>query len=90
MQDNNILFEVPHIKLTHAAAGMYCLVVENTELNDYVEDFLWDDLEYSSTSVSVTDRSAPAVYHNTIDASFPLEKLVEKLNQRCSRSGKNL
>ena len=77
----NPLFEIPHIRLTQTEPGMYCLVVDSTELNDYVEDFLWDDFEYQTTSVSLHNTSALATYYNYLDAGIPTKQLVDALNQ---------
>ncbi|MDN3656198.1 hypothetical protein QWZ08_11205 [Ferruginibacter paludis] len=79
--ERNTLFEIPHIRLIESDSGLYCLVVEDTELNDYVEDFLWDEFEYQSTSVSRHDRKTPAIYCNYFDANFSKERLLELLNQ---------
>lgn len=76
-----VLWEVPHIKIVRLESGEYCLVVEDTELNDFVEDFLWDDYEYQATSVSMQGRSNPAVYYNYFDANFHVDGLIEALNQ---------
>jgi hypothetical protein len=76
---NDVLFEVPHIKLVHLESGEYCLIVEDTEVNDYVEDFLWDDYEYQSTSVSMEGKTTLAIYYNHFDADFPVDGLIEAL-----------
>ena len=76
-----VLFEFPHVKLVHLESGAYCLTVEDTELNDYVEDFLWDDYEYQATSVSLEGVSMLAVYYNYFDAGFPIEGVIEALKQ---------
>lgn len=79
--ETNTLFEIPHIRLTQSDSGLYCLEVEDTDLNDYVEDFLWDEFEYKSTSVSRHDKKTPAIYCNYLDANFAKERLIELLNQ---------
>lgn len=76
---NDVLFEVPHIKLVQLESGDYCLIVEDTVVNDYVEDFLWDDYEYQSTSVSMEGKTTLAIYYNYFDADFPVEGLIEAL-----------
>lgn len=76
-----VLLELPHIKLVRLESGAYCLMVEDTELNDYVEDFLWDDYEYQSTTVSMQGREMPVVYNNYFDADFPVGGLIEALKQ---------
>ncbi|CAN5162675.1 hypothetical protein BH11BAC5_BH11BAC5_30950 [soil metagenome] len=79
--ERDTLFEIPHIRLIKSDTGLCCLVVESTELNDYVEDFLWDEFDYQSTSVSLQDKKMPAIYYNYFDANFSKERLIELLNQ---------
>jgi hypothetical protein len=74
-----VLLELPHIKLIHLENGEYCLMVEDTELNDYVEDFLWDDYEYMATTVTMQGRTGPVVYNNFFPADFPIADLIEAL-----------
>jgi hypothetical protein len=76
-----VLLEFPHIRLVRSASGEYCLIVEDAELNDFVEDFLWDDYEYQATSVSVQGNSKPAVYYNYFDAAFNVDELISSLKQ---------
>ena len=76
-----VLLALPHIKLVHLESGVYCLVVEDTLLNDYVEEFLWDDYEYESTEVTIEKGSTLAVYHNYFPANFPIEDVVDSLKE---------
>lgn len=79
-----VLFQMPHVVLVRLEGGEYCLVVEDTELNDYVEDLLWDNFEYRATSVSQPDRSLPAVYYNYFNepgTDYPIEGVIEALQQ---------
>jgi len=72
---------MPHIKLVQLESGAYCLSVEDTMLNDYVEDFLWDDYEYQSTEVAIQEGTTLAVYYNYFDADFPIEDVIDSLKQ---------
>ncbi|KIC94378.1 hypothetical protein [Flavihumibacter solisilvae] len=74
-----VLFEIPHIQLAQLESDEYCLIVEDTELNDLVEDFLWDEYVYESTFVSSEGRDKPAIYFNTFGAGLPVEGLIERL-----------
>ncbi|GAO42721.1 hypothetical protein [Flavihumibacter petaseus] len=76
-----VLFNIPHVKLVRLDSGRYCLVVEDTLVNDLVEDFLWDDYVYQATTVSVPGKSMPAVYSNYFDDTLPVEALIEMLQQ---------
>ena len=79
--EKDILFETPHIKLISSNTELHCLIVEGTKLNDYIEDYLWDETEYQSTSVAVQDKSTTVIYSNYIDTTFPIQRLVELLQQ---------
>ncbi|HEX2533161.1 MAG TPA: hypothetical protein VHK69_05470 [Chitinophagaceae bacterium] len=79
-----VLFELPHIRLVRRVSGLYCLIVEDTELNDYVEDFLWDDFEYATTSVTLQSSGLP-VYTNCFGPGFPVEPLLESLRRLDAR-----
>lgn len=81
MSQQKILFSIPHITLSRAEDGLYCLVAESSSLNDFVEDHLWDHLEYQSTTVFMEDRTKTVVYSNYIDADFPEERLLELMKQ---------
>lgn len=76
-----VLWEVPHIKLAYLEGGELCLIVEDTELNDYVEDFLWDEYDFIATSVSVAAGARTAIYNNYLDVNIPLKELIEVLSQ---------
>jgi hypothetical protein len=74
------LWEITHVKLVRMDSGDYCLIVEDTGLNDFVEDHLWDEYEYKTTSVQM-NASGIAVYYNALDANLPSAALVEALQQ---------
>ena len=74
-----ILWEIPHVQLVRLESGGYCLIVEDTNVNDFVEDFLWDEYEYDATNVSLPIGSKTAVYANYFHAGFPVERLIESL-----------
>lgn len=76
---NAVLFEIPHIKLVSLETEEYCLIVEDTKLNDYVEDFLLKDYDYQSIFVSVEGSKTPVVYHNYYNANILAEGLVDAL-----------
>lgn len=76
-----IIFEIPHIRLTLLDTGVYCLIVEDISLNDYVEDLLWDDYEYHSTTVSMPHRKAIPVYYNYFAGGVAIEGVLGVLRQ---------
>ena len=77
----DVLWEVSYIKLVQLDNSEYCLIVEDTELNDFVEDFLWDDFEFQATSVEVQRETNITVYYNYFDSSVEIDKVREALKQ---------
>jgi hypothetical protein len=75
-----ILFQIPHIKLIILNDGKHCLIVEDTELNDYVEDFLSENHDIESNSVSLEDNSKLSIYYNYFEES-DVERLVIALRK---------
>jgi hypothetical protein len=76
-----VLWEVPSIKLVKVESGEYCLIVKGTMLNDYVEEFLWDEYQFEQTSVEIETGSNAATYFNYFDAFTPIEKILELLHK---------
>lgn len=76
-----ILFEIPHVKLIETDEGKYCLIVESIQLNDYIEDLLWDHYQYDSTSIAMEHRSAVPVYSNYFDAGVVIEDVIGILQE---------
>jgi hypothetical protein len=76
-----ILWEMPHVKFTRLASGNYCLVVTSMELNDYMEDFLWDDYDFHATSVALETPGSIPVYYNELTPHLPVAKFIEALNR---------
>ncbi|RYY96562.1 MAG: hypothetical protein EOO11_13200 [Chitinophagaceae bacterium] len=74
-----VLWQIPHVLFVRLDTGNYCLIVEGIEVNDYVEDHLWDDYEYSATNVSMDGPRSVPVYYNYLPADLPLEPFLEAL-----------
>ena len=77
----DVIWEVSYIKLVQLDNGEYCLIVKDAELNDFVEDFLWDDFEFQATSVEVQRETNITVYYNYFDSSVEIDKVREALKQ---------
>ena len=60
---------------------MYCIMVEGTGLNDFVEDALWDDYDYQTTSVTVNEVTGLATYWNCLEAGIDIDKMLHTLQQ---------
>ena len=76
-----VLWEVPNVKLVKLESRKYCLIVKGTMLNDYVEDFLWDEYQFEQTSVEIETGSHVAIYYNYFDVTTPVEKVLELLHK---------
>ncbi|GAA4344657.1 hypothetical protein [Flaviaesturariibacter amylovorans] len=77
----NILFEIPHVRFVSLGADGYCLIVEDTAVNDFVEDHLWDDYEYSATSVSMDTEESIPLYYNYLPPELPADEFIEALRR---------
>ena len=75
-----MLWEITHVRLVRLDSGAYCLIVEDTAVNDFVEDHLWDEYEYKTTAVQM-NASGIAVYYNSLDGNLPSAALVKALQQ---------
>ncbi len=62
--DENVLIELPHIKLIENEKMEIIVVVEDTELNDYVDDFLWDEYELDEYAVEFYEKNNQSYYYN--------------------------
>lgn len=76
-----ILFQIPHIKFVILSSGEYCLIVEDTELNDFIEDFLVEDNDIEIVSVSMVNENKLSVYYHYFDESFEVESLISILKK---------
>ena len=38
-----VLFQIQHLKFVNLDSGKYCLIVEDTEVNDYVEEYMLEN-----------------------------------------------
>jgi hypothetical protein len=74
-----VIWEMPHVIFVHMESGDHCLIVEDTEVNDLVEDHLWDEYEYAATSVSMETPASIPVYYNFLAADLPVDRFVEAL-----------
>jgi hypothetical protein len=79
--ETEVLFKILHVELARLDSGKYCLTAVDTMVNDYVEDFLWDEFEYEATTVALDEGSNRAVYQNYFPADFPVAALIEALQQ---------
>jgi hypothetical protein len=79
-QIREVWWQMDHVMFVSLAAGNYCLIVEGTALNDFVEDFLWDDYEFDATSVTMEGPASIPVYYNYLAADLPAARFVESLN----------
>jgi hypothetical protein len=76
-----LLWEAPQIQLVYLESEELCLIVEDTELNDFVEDCLWDEFEFSTTSVSIHEEKGIGIYYNYFDPEITVQRIIESLKQ---------
>ena len=78
-QIKEVLWQMEHIRFVSLETGNYCLIVEDTELNDHVEDFLWDEYEYNATRVVMDTPASIPVYYNYLPSDLPAGRFLESL-----------
>jgi hypothetical protein len=76
-----VLWESAHVKLVSLASGASCLVVEGMQLNDFVEEHLWDHFEYEATSVEMERPASIPVYYNYVPDDVPAARVIDLLNE---------
>jgi hypothetical protein len=76
-----VLWEVPHLKFVSLQSGRCCVVVTGMQLNDFVEEHLWDHFEYEATSVEMERPTSIPVYYNYVPSDFPAARVIDLLNE---------
>ena len=74
-----ILFEIPHVKLV-ILEDRICLIVEDTEVNDFVEEFLSENFGIISNDVEVDNLSNIDQYYNFFE-NVEVENLIGMLRK---------
>jgi hypothetical protein len=68
IMDEKVLIELPHIKLIENEKMELIVIVEDTELNDYVEDFLCEEYELDCYGVEFYEKNNQNYYYNYYNA----------------------
>ncbi|MDI9257925.1 hypothetical protein [Flavobacterium sedimenticola] len=76
--NEKVIFELPHIKLVQSEKMEIIVAVEDTELNDYVEDFLWDNYGLDEYGIVENEKDNLTCYYNYYEVK-DLELLIEAL-----------
>ncbi|POY39495.1 hypothetical protein C3L50_09970 [Flavobacterium alvei] len=75
-----VLFQIQHLKFVNLDSGKYCLIVEDTEVNDYVEEYMLDK-GIEIEDVDVNDNDKISIYYNYFSENSNLEKIIETLKK---------
>ncbi len=75
-----ILFEILHIKFVILDDGEYCLIIEDTEVNDFVEDFILEN-GIEIENVSLDNENRLSIYYNYFEENLEIEKLIVALKK---------
>jgi hypothetical protein len=76
-----LLWDTSHVNFVSLASGNYCLIVEGTMVNDFVEDHLWDEYEYYATTVTMEAPTSVPIYYNYLPADLPVALFIESLQR---------
>jgi hypothetical protein len=77
-----LLFELPHIKFALTDREELVLVIEDTELNDFIIDYLWDNYQIESSAVDWLQQINPTINLTYYDSAkhFVIIDALKKLN----------
>jgi hypothetical protein len=73
-----VLFEINHIRLIQFEHGVLCLEVDDYELNDFVEDYLWDNFQIESEYVANPSSSDNKSWYSK---NIVAEDIIKALSQ---------
>lgn len=75
-----VLFQIQHLKFVNLDNGKYCLIVEDTEVNDYVEEYMLENgIEIENVDLDNNDKIS--IYYNYFSENSNLEKIIETLKK---------
>jgi len=77
----NILLEIPHIKLRQLITKRYCLSIEDTELFDFVEDFLWDNYNIETDDIELDNSETVVICNYFFESDFDISALIIALKE---------
>jgi hypothetical protein len=73
-----VIFEINHIRLVQFEDGVLCLEVDDYELNDFVEDYLWDNFQIESEYIANPSSSDNKSWYSK---NIVAEDLIKALSQ---------
>ena len=77
----NVLFEVSHLRLVRLDDERYRLSVEDTELYDFVEDFLWDNYKIETEDIEFESNGKVNICHYFFQPDFDISLLINALKK---------
>ena len=78
MKEVEKLYELPHVSLVQNENNDLVLIVEDTELNDYIDDYLWDNFQLDEYAVESRENKSLDIYYNYYQPK-DLENLISAL-----------
>jgi hypothetical protein len=76
--NENILFETKHIRLLKNENSEYCLIIQDTEVNDFIEEYLYDNYQIQALRVEINNDIISS-YYNYFESNYQIEKLINAL-----------
>ena len=73
-----ILYEISYLRVLRNEDGVLCIEVEDYELKDYIEDYLWDNFKIEAEFVSM--RLSPN-YRSWYSKEVATDDLIKALSQ---------
>lgn len=75
-----VLFEISHIRVLQLEDEVLCIEVDDYELNDFVEDYLWDNFQIESEYIAHPSSSHNRSYYSKEVATEDLIKALSQLD----------
>ncbi len=73
--------ELPHIKISQATDGMVSVEVEDTELFDFVENYLIEDCDIEYDYQKTSERNCLSIYTMFFSKKYTKEIIESALNK---------
>jgi hypothetical protein len=76
-----ILFEISHIRLKEVQNGELCIEVDDNELWDFVQDYLWDNFQLTEEYVEFPTARDSSPFKSYFATDVKAEELISALSK---------
>ena len=80
LENMKTIFQIPHITVAITESQVCCVIIEDTELNDFVEDIFTEKHDLLADYISVDYKAKIQVYYNYFETADRAE-IIDILKQ---------